>query len=243
VSNAAACRDRCRLEFDVPMVSLDEFLPEVVLSAPGVPVEIAKSYIRQAVIDMAEKTNMLQRRVRIDLQSGASNYLLEPPDCTRSIGISEICNIATQSRVRVLPHEPCALACSACGIPPLVGAYPDANWSWWWNNSVAWFQQPNELRLTCAPTCDVELGLWIDLIVAPKRDACEVDRVLYDRYAPTVHAGALMYLYRIPKQDWTDPRMAEQKRQEFSIGTNSAAGDRLMGMARGPIRLVTPRIL
>lgn len=253
-------QDRCRIEEAVPQVSLDEFLPELFLSAPGLPQEIAASYIRQAAIEIAENANALRRYVRVDLQAGVSNYMVEPPDCVRTIGISRVwggmggrgCGFGFgNDGYRVIPDET-PVPFDGCLTMPLGccgGAFPDGGGGFGIGTGygifppTARFRQPNELIVQPIPQCDGDLGLRIELIVAPRRDACTVDRVLFDRYAPGLVSGALMYLYRIPKQDWTDYNLSQKMESEFNRWKSRAAGDKVLGAARGPFRLVTPRIL
>lgn len=245
---SACAQDRCRIETDVPQVELEAFLPELMLSAPGLPQEIAASYIRQAAIDMAESGNTLRRTVRIELQAGVQNYLLEPPDCVRTIGVSRISgrNGWCNSGYRMVPDDVPMPAIGCLQVPvagcAAFGFGPSANQAWG-VGGIAKLQNPNELWVSPVPQCDADLGIEVELIVAPKRDACTVDRVMFDRYAPALVAGALMYLYRLPKQDWTDYNLAQKMETEFKKWTTKASGDRLLGAARGPFRLVTPRIV
>jgi hypothetical protein len=244
-------QDRCRIEIDVPQVELEAFLPELMLSAPGLPQEIAASYIRQAAIDMAESANLLRRTVRVIAQAGVQSYLLEPPDCVRTIGISRVVGMGNQGGFRVVPDDiPIPTnGCMTLGLG-CCGAFPDGGGGYGiggaacgWLSATAQFQQPNELILTPIPQCEGDLGIRVDLIVAPKRDACTLDTLLFERYAPALVAGALMYLYRLPKQDWTDYNLSQKMETEFKKWTTKASGDRLLGAMRGPFRLVTPRIV
>jgi hypothetical protein len=253
-------QNRCRIEIDVPQVELEKFLPELLLSAPGCPQEIAASYVRQAAIDMAESSSMLRRIVRVDLQAGVQSYLVEPPDCVRTIGITRVINSLGGNGqgfgfgvggYRMVPDDT-PIPFDGCLTMPLGccgGAFPDGGGGfgigtgYGYGPPVARFTQPNELLVSPIPQCDGDLGLRVELIVAPTRETCTLDRVYYDRYAPALVSGALMYLYRLPKQDWTDYNLGQKMETEFKKWTTKAAGDRLLGAARGPFRLVTPRIL
>ncbi len=250
-----------------PMVPLSAFLPQLLLSAPQVPDAVAESYIRDAAILLAEQASLLKRIVTVPIQAGCRDILLEPPDCTRTWAIDSICDFAGRW-YRVLPDQPCmvecgsglgpslsALSCCVTGAQPVLppsascGPLGAPGVGWWWGTPfTCWFEQPNHLRINPLPQVDVDdIGMRVRLSVVPERDACELDELLYQRYAPVVVAGALQLLYAMPNVDgsapWSAPALVKMKEREFKVGCARALGDALVGVAKGVHRMTAQRIL
>jgi hypothetical protein len=226
-----------RLAKTVKMIGLDVFLPELLMSAPALPSDIGASYIRQAVIDFAEQSNSLRRTIFVEAQAGCSDYLLEPPDCTHTNKIVRVCDARgndyfVESRAPCAP--PCAVTCvDACGPG---GWFP-------MQTLRVWFEQPNVLNVSPVPRVDLDLGFTVEISVIPDRDACEVDENVYQRYAPTIVAGALSYLQLQAGQPWSNPGLSKANRDSFKLGSARALGDVLLGASSGLKRLTTRRIV
>lgn len=227
-------------------VTLEEFLPELRLLANNVPSDIAAAYIRTAAIEFAERTAAVKRSVFVDLQCGVQQYLLEPPDedSSRTVSIDWICD--TRGRRHYLrPNQPCELTCAcvcpgACDVGPLQQTGP------WPTQTVflpMWFEQPNTLVVRQNVRFDGQTGLRVNLNVAPKRDACDLDRVLFERYLMTLVNGAAGYLLLQQKQDWYNPQLAKECERKFKIGMAQGATDALIGESRGPFRAHAQRIV
>lgn len=226
-----------RLAQQVKMVGLDRFLPELLLGASQCPSDIAASYIRQAAIDLCEQSNVLRRKIIVEAQAGVGDYLLEPPDCTRTNKIVEVCDHLGNTYLRDIKarcEAPCAVTCvDACG-----------NGEWFpMQRMRVWFDQPNVLNVRPLPRFDVDLGYVIEISVIPDRDACELDEILYQRYAPTIVSGALAYLQLQANQPWTNPALARVNKDQFKVGSARALGDVLVGAAGASHRLVARRIV
>ena len=250
-----------------PMVPLSAFLPQLLLSAPQVPEPVAESYIRDAAILLCEQSALLKRVVPVPLQAGCRSILLEPPDCVHTWAISQVCDFMGRWYT-VLPDRPCiiecgagfgpslsALSCCVSGAQPVLPATqacgplcaPGVGW-WWGSPFTCWFEQPNHLHIDPLPQVDVEdVGLRARLTVVPDRDACELDEIIYQRYAPVVVAGALRLLYAMPNIDgsapWSAPALVKIKEREFQVGCARALGDTLTGAAKRTYPMLAQRIL
>ena len=232
---------------DTPeMVPLDDFLPELRLIAAGVPSEIAASYIRTAAIEFAERSLVLKREVFVDLQCGVQEYLLEPSedDTMRTIAIDFVCD-SRGRRHFVRPNEPCLLNCPClctigCDTGPLQQTGPMPFETLW---LPLWFKQPNSLFVRAPVRSDGRADLRVTLSVAPKRDACELDRVLLERYLMGIVAGAAGYLLLQPKQDWYAPQLGAKYQRDFKIAQAYAATNALINESRGPFRVHAQRVV
>jgi hypothetical protein len=226
-----------RLAKTVKMVGLDVFLPELLMSAPALPSDIAASYIRQAAIDLAEQSNCLRRQIIVESQAGCSDYLLEPPDCTRTNKIVRVCD-ARGNEYFVDSRAPCAPPCAVSCIDACCSG------DWFPMSTLrVWFEQPNVFNVLPTPRVDLDLGFTVEISVVPDRDACEVDELLYQRYSPTIVAGALSYLHLQPGQPWSNPGLSKANKDTFKIGSARALGDVLLGASSGAKRMTTRRIV
>lgn len=227
-------------------VPLEEFLPELRLIANGVPSDIGAAYIRTAAIEFCERSAVLKREVFVDLACNVQEYLLEPPDeePMRTVSIDFICDARGQ-RHYLRPNQPCLINCpcfcpGACDAGPLqqTGISPiQTTWL------PLWFKQPNSLFVRAPVRVDTVGALRVNLNVAPKRDACALDRVLFDRYLMTLVAGAAGYLLMQPKQDWSNPQLGAQYTRDFKTGQARGATDALIGESRGPFRAHAQRVV
>lgn len=227
-------------------LTLDEFLPELRMIVNGVPSEIAGAYIRHAAIEFAERSLVLKREVAIDLQCGVQEYLLEPPDddAVRTVAIDFVCD-RRGHRHHVRPNQPCALdcACVCPGASEMDPLHQTGPWLGFAETMPVWFKQPNSLFVGRNVRADFSTDLRVTLSVAPKREACELDRLLFERYLMGIVAGAASHLLAQPKQDWYAPQLVTKFDREFKIAQTRAATDALLQESRGPFRVHAQRVV
>lgn len=222
----------------IPKVKLEEFLPEVRLMVPGCPDEIIASYVRQAVIEVADRTLAFKRMVPIELQIGVRSYALEAEDCTRVVAIDWICDYRGR-RHFPKPNAPCVMPCATwCNPACSWGSFnPFEGYNW------ASFKQPNVLELSFMPDCDVATGMAVRLTVAPTRDACDVDRIAYDKYAQDIHVGAAKSLLALQQQAWYQPQMAAKYERDWQRILGKIATDAIVQESRGPFQATAQRFV
>jgi hypothetical protein len=205
-------------------VPFSAFTPEVILATGDCPSEIAENYLRHAAIDFAERSQVLTRKFHVGFQACVPDYLIDPPACERIVSIQRVCFDGDCADSAVVSHEPCRLPC-ACG------------------SSAVWFEPPNIVNVTPAPRSDYDGGLWLRFSVAPLRDACEIDRLFYERYHEAIVHGALARLFGIKKTEWYDPQLATMHDVKYDDGVAAAGMDRLTGDTRGPFRMKHRRVV
>jgi hypothetical protein len=216
-------------------VPYSKFTPEVLFELPEVPLDVAENYVRETVIRLAEDSLLMHREVKIRTQLGCDSYLLEPPDDTRTLKIIRVCD--WQGRELAIKNGICMSPCN-------IGA-----WDWCGgkscNGSVPWatFRHPNELIVVPPPAGEFELGFSVVLAVAPDRDSCEVDEIVYQRYAQVVIDGAVAALLRMPNKTWSSQAAAAKRAQDFNHGKMRAHLDQMVGSAGAHQRLVTRRFV
>lgn len=209
------------------MVSYADFVPEISLAVGDIPPPVAENYVRQACIAFCEQSQVLVRRVTIDTQACVTDYPIQLPTCERIVSIQRVCSGGRCGTVSgtALTHDPCEL--HGCTV----------------HGSSVWLVPPDTLSLRPAPSTDQEAALWVEVAVAPLRDSCDADALLYERYHETIIDGTLARLYAAKTTPWHDRALAEYHRTLFNNGVAAAGLDRLTGGARGPFRFKPRRIV
>ena len=193
----------------IETVPLSYFIDELML-LDGIEQPMAEDYVRKAAIDFCTKTQIIRRKLDIELIACADEYLMDLEDCDRVVSIQEACGY------EVLSKEPCAMpVCSGHHI---------------------WYVSPNSLKVSPTP---VESGnkLRVVVSVAPTQDCCELDAVLYQNYREAIIDKALSMLYRIKQARWFDLNLATIHEKDYKQAIVQAGADRLLGVRRGKIRL------
>lgn len=237
------CRQPLPMIENPPKVGLDVFLPEIRMLAPGCPDEIIASYVRQAIIELSDKGLAIKREQWVLLQAGTQEYLLEPDDCVRVVSIDWVCDEECGGRRFIpVPHIPCRVGCSTGHCWPMCGAGEFVNFGF---EGPGWvtFLQPNQFFISWMPRCDTGIAMRVRMSVAPKRDACEVDEFLYEKYAQEIHAGAASYLLVMPGQQWYQPQLAAAMHKRWLTAQARVAGDVMLQFSRGPLTVRAQRIL
>lgn len=173
---------------------IEDFLPHILIhtrgneESGGLPQDAAISFIRNAAIQFADKTSLLKRKIKVDLQCGLSEYPLDIPSCETITGVSY---------ARYGNHE-----------------IQDCGCSWNWGNVYFEFDD-DVLKIHPAPTKDVFDGLEVEVIVTPSRDACELDAQFYYKWHDAIIDGALSEIHSMPGQPWSSVTRADYRNRKF----------------------------
>lgn len=196
---------------DVEFIPLTEFLPRVTLVAKGVPDDVALEYIRQAAQTLARDSRLLQRELRLDVQAGVRDYYLDNGDFEQvhyvddvQLGKRKDCN--RPYRHRAMPFYTC--------------------------NEFT-FEPNDKIILSKTPKADAENQLFVRYFAIPTQNACEVDKLLYDRYHDVVVNGALADLLLMRQYAFADPQMAMLYDTKFKQGIAKAKIDTMQHFETG----------
>lgn len=187
---------------DVEFVSLTEFLPRITLIAKGVPDDIALEYIRQACQTLARDALLLQRDLYLDIQAQVRDYYLTQGDFEQVHYVSDI-HLSKEKK--------------SCSVPPRRLGYFECR------DFV--FEPNDKIILTQTPKMDAENQLFVRYFAIPTQTACEVDKLLFDRYHEVIVNGALSHLLLIRQYQFSDPQMAMIYDQRFKQGIAQAKID------------------
>lgn len=200
-------------------VSVDKFLAHVMANAIGdektnmLPENAARSYIINSAIKFAEKTGILKRNIKVDLQCGLTTYPIEIADCETIILVEQ----AQYNNFCAGPDDFFSSGHSCC-------------WKW---GEVRFTMEDDTLHINPAPTSDVKQGLELKLIVAPKRDSCEVDASLYEKWHDAIVNGALYNIHLMPNRPWSSMSRADYYKRLFDEDVSRATiRDSLHGVAQ-----------
>ena len=198
---------------DVEFIDLEEFLPRVTLVAKGVPDDVALEYIRQSCQTLARDSWLLKRTAYIDVQAGVKDYYIESGDNEQVYLIHGI----------NLGKGRCWIGCSTNCFVPLKG----------YRNEAFTFEPSDKIILSRIPKEDKENQLKVDYLAMPTQNACQVDKLLYDRYHDVVVNGALSNLLFMRQYEFADPQMAMVYEKRLKQGIAQAKIDTMRAFETG----------
>ena len=205
-------------------VTLEQFLPEVLLEAPGVPNPVAINALRNSCYDFCRDSLLWnETQESIPIIAGTATYQL---DAAMGAQIVAVLSLNINEQYSVLPWP----------LDAVVAARPA-----WASASgpVKGFVQPQPDTVTLIAVPDTA-GYFVPTVAyAPTRNATSVDERLYNQYLETIKYGALWKLKMMSGQPWADPASASYYEGHFWMGVGAATIDRTRSNSRASIR-VTP---
>lgn len=201
-------------------VPLEDFLPHVIAATidnegkTSLPENAAISYIRNAAITFARRTQILKDTIYVDLQCGLTDYPIETSDCEKIVSIKS-------AKFSDWEVEDCGLG-----------------WSF---GEVNFKFADDVLRISPAPNKDIPRSLELEVVTVPNRDACELDSRLYDQWHDTIVNGALASIHAMPSRSWSSMSRADYLRKLFNEEIGEANVDRVMDGHDGPLRMSIAR--
>ncbi len=90
-----------------------------------------------------------------------------------------------------------------------------------------------KIRLVYAPNDAIENAIEVWVVLKPLLAATTVEDFIYDEYYLTIAAGVIAKLAMIPKQEWSDPGLAQVNQAMFAQGRVKAWYDGNTGISKG----------
>lgn len=206
----------------MPSVAFDQFLPEIMVEAPGVPTPVAVNAVRNACYDLCWESLVWNATLDPEVYvSGTAEYALTPPPGAQIISLLTV----TRDDAAVL---------SPTTLEAISTQYPD------WavrTGTPEWYTQPNTSTLTLFPTPDSDGEFRVLAAFAPTRSASGVESFIYDQHLETVKYGALWKLKSMFGQPWSDASGAVYMEQRFWQGVLAATVQRNKGNSRAMLRV------
>ena len=169
--------------------------------APGVPNPVMAEELRRAARKFCRYTRWLRQTKRIDSVADQEAYALVPEDETlEAINLKAIeyeGEPLTVTRPEEEPH--------ATGQPKRYT-----------------FLAPTDLYLFPTPATAVVEGIFVNMILQPKRDVTFLPSTLTNRWDDCLADGALAALLEMPEAQWVNERQALVFADRFLTGMNEA---------------------
>lgn len=201
-------------------VEVSAFLPDILYNAATAKDTLdagaACSSVVSTVIDIARRTKSIKREVRLKLIPCVGNYKLKIPGCVNPLAVLKACS--SDGPLRIIPHAPCSERVTS----RLWGVSVE-------DDTVFVYDVPKHSEYTGV--------IDLTVAVAPKKDACEVDKFIYELYADVVTAGVLSKVFANASASWHNAALADFWMKEYSKRIASMGCDRVLGLATGPFKL------
>lgn len=197
------------------VADLEDF---IALDVPDAPSIVMQHVLREGIIRFMRESQIFQDEVMIAGQCGVSDYYLELPECQQLVTVERVEPAAECPGTRY----PLASSMNASGAK---------GWDWERDgmHSVILFKMPlrdkARYRVTYA---------W-----AISRDDCALPEHLYEQWMEAVKAAALTQLFRMPKQEWFNPQLAQTWEHTYSVELRKAKNRRWSNYSRGPMMTVS----
>ncbi len=157
----------------------------------------------------------------IDLVAFENTYDLEPP---QGAGVAAVMRV-TIAELDLDPKSPDDL---------------DRDMPGWRQKSgqPKYFTQIDSEQVILAPASDYNLaaGIHMTLALAPDLKANAIPSWIANEYFYDIVDGALAYLMKMPKQEWTDLKLAMDYEDKFHKAIANARADAMSGLGRAPTR-------
>lgn len=187
-------------------IAWDDYLPEVLSEADGVPYKMAINEIRNAAIELCEKSEIWRSNLdALNISVGEGEYLLDIPNDAEVISL----RWATHNGVTITPTSEDELDTE-------------------WNNSRSenwrvktgdptgiYMQDPYTARVVPLPVTALANGLLVGVSLKPAEDSYEGPKLLYTHWKEAIAYGAKWKLLGMKKRPWYDATSAENDRVRF----------------------------
>ncbi len=218
----------------------DDYLPDVLLEAPGCPTSVAVNAVRAAAIDLCQERNFWQETLAL-IALVATNPLV-------TIAVPADSEISTILDVRFYPVGQTTGVVVAGPFSEMTlnalrpGWKDEANTGTVNSPDACAYPTPLALRVIPIPVVNQASAIAITAALRPTRASASGPDLLYTDYLETICTGALAKLLAMGNKPWTDLVIAADKRSLFRAA-KSRAGIRVMTAAGAVQQSVYPRTL
>lgn len=189
----------------MPTRLFNDVVQRLVTNVPGCPFPVIERYVRDAAIEVCEKTLVWKvEQPAITLTQGIYNYAYTPPIDTEVHAFLSV----------TINDQPI----HALTVEQLYQLFPD-----WPNTTPEALSRPQYIahldadNFVLAPVPDDAEPYDIDMLVVlkPLRTAAGMEETILDEIENTVMDGALHRLYMLPDKNWTNMNLGQYHGQLF----------------------------
>jgi hypothetical protein len=206
---------------------------------PGAPENLVLQEIRNSMIELCEKSLIVQRdHYPVTVLAGINNYEFEPPD---GWIVVKIMRMWFKDQLMIPHHLDNNRSTWEYNPDAIFDKKPEGN-------TPRWYTQKDEKEFIIWPHPKETLVDAITMRVAlkPTRicpDPCDVfPDELFEDYAEVIASGAKRRLMLIPKKPYSDPQQAGVEQSLFIAGLNMARQRATHGYVRSNMQVRLPRI-
>jgi len=216
------------------MASYEDFLPYVMVEAPGCPEVLALQVIRDAAIDFCVRSQFIQRdHDPISVVANIIDYDLDPPTGQLVVKVMKAWYKANELQP-VAPdyvNDPLFYNKGATGVSPnkstpMVYTQKD-------ERTISIFPYPSE---------STSNSLTMRVSLKPTRSSTTCEDSLYEDYTETIASGALARLFASPGKAYTAPQLVMAHQSKFMSGVNEARQRASRGQVRANMQVRMRRI-
>jgi hypothetical protein len=216
------------------MASYDDFLPWVMVEAPGCSEIMAVQTVRDAAIDFCVRSNFIQRdHDPISVVANTIDYDLDPPAGQLVVKVMKAWYKASELEP-VAPdyvNDPLFYNKKATGVTPskstpMVYTQKD-------ERTVSIFPYPLE---------SASSALTLRVSLKPTRSSTTCEDSLLEDYAETIACGALARLLASPGKAYSAPQLVNVHQAKFMSGVNEARQRASRGQVRTNMQVKMRRI-
>ncbi len=216
------------------MSSYEAFFPYVLPEVIGAPEPLVINAIRNSVIEFCEKSLVLTRdHDPVTILPAIVDYDLEPPAGYLVVKVM-------QAWLDNQPLDPLApdFVREASVYNRLFESYESAP------STPRFYLQKDERTITVweLPDKTYTNGLTMRVALKPTRASTEVEDVVFEDYAETIAAGAIMRLMMSPGKAYTNMDLAAVHKGIFNQGINTARQRATHGQVRSVMSVKLRRI-
>jgi len=207
------------------LISIDDFLDDVMPELPGCTEFLAINRLRFAAIEFCRRSLISQETVEeLDLDQDEPELVISAPN--NSVRVYRIMWIKS-------PHR----TLTPASKQPLT----DRSRDWTTFGTADWPMgyvrlSSDTVHLIPTPSEDKSGVITAHVACIPTREATKLDVILIDEYREAIAAGALSRLLNMGKEPWYDPSSAQQYAIDFASEISNARAsvnkDQLMADTR-----------
>jgi hypothetical protein len=197
------------------MAELETFRREIRRQVPGCPEPTLDDAIIRAAQAFCKQSWFVQRDLEVSLIADQQEYTLTMPTDEVVIGV----------QCGTVDGQPCLNAKTSVFGADRPTARP------------RYFCFRPSRRLVFDRKPDEDYAGLFTVVVQPMDDAATLPDELADEWKDTIAAGALEWLYGLPKQPWTAMELVADQRQKFSAGITNAKLQQLLEFQNSNFRV------
>jgi hypothetical protein len=216
------------------MKTYEQFLDGVMPYVPGCPVPMAINAIRESVIELCEKTLLLQRdHDPVDVIANTVDYDFDTQSGYRVFKIMR----AWYKDVELVPTAPDDITDPALYNQNIPGIELS-------KDAPRIITQKDDVTFSVLPVPKdtVRSAITMRVALKPTRTSTSIEDFIFEDYAETIYAGARFRLLIVPAKPYTNPDLALANQNIYVGGLNNARQRANRGFVRSNTSVQLRRI-